>query len=210
MDVKKSGSNTLFWSVVSSSPGPIIAGLGLLAGHSSTQIADFVRKSFDLLSMIMSFVIYRITTGYEFCSEEKKEKLERCAKTFVGIMMCAVGLIMIVLDFTADTKDKGKVTAGLILALVGVAINAAFWRKYSKLNKAEPNEILKVQSKLYRAKMLVDGCVSVALLSVAINPATKLSLILDFIGSIVVAVYLIRCGVKIILEIGEKNKKLSH
>ena len=44
MQGKKSGAKTLLWSVIMSSPGPLVVGLGLLAGSSSTQIADFVEK----------------------------------------------------------------------------------------------------------------------------------------------------------------------
>ena len=45
MNQKQSGSRTLMWSVIMSSPGPLVVGLGLLAGRSSTQIADFFRRS---------------------------------------------------------------------------------------------------------------------------------------------------------------------
>ena len=44
MSNKKSGERTLLLSVLMSSPGPLVVGLGLLSGRSSTQIADFVRR----------------------------------------------------------------------------------------------------------------------------------------------------------------------
>ena len=47
---KKSGEKTLLWSVIMSSPGPLVVGLGLLSGRSSTQIADFVRRSAEPVS----------------------------------------------------------------------------------------------------------------------------------------------------------------
>ena len=72
--------------------------------------------------------------------------------------------------------------------------------KYTLLNKAEPNAILMVQSRLYRAKTLVDSCVTVALLSVLIAPETAVSYWLDFIGSLIVAVYLIWCGCRTVYE----------
>ena len=55
MSGKKSGSQTLLWSVIMSSPGPLVVGLGLLVGQSSTQIADFVRRSSELLAIIVAF-----------------------------------------------------------------------------------------------------------------------------------------------------------
>ena len=76
MNNKQSGRRTLLWSVIMSAPGPLVVGLGLLAGRSSTQIADFVRRSSELLAIIMAFVTYRLTTGENGTDTVKKEKLE--------------------------------------------------------------------------------------------------------------------------------------
>lgn len=200
MNNKKSGTKTLFMSVVMSAPGPLIIGLGLLVGQSSTQIADFVRRSAELLGIIMAYVVYRITTKDGVCDTDRKERLERLSNLFVGAMMCLGGSLMLLLAFTADNTDKGNVIPGLVIALLGVVANTLFWRKYSSLNKAEPNAIIAVQARLYRAKSLVDSCVSIALMAVAFFPTSKISFYLDFIGSVVVAVYLIWCGIKTIME----------
>ena len=207
MSNKKSGARTLLWSVLMSSPGPLVVGLGLLSGRSSTQIADFVRRSAELLAIIMSFIVYKLTTKDEVCNEEKKQKLERISNVFVGAMMCVGGIFMIILAFMTDNSDKGNVIPGLAIAVMGVIANSIFWRKYTHLNKIEPNVIIMVQARLYRAKTLVDGCVTIALLSVVIAPATQISFYLDFIGSLIVAVYLIWCGIRTIYE--TFNAKLS-
>lgn len=207
MNTKKSGSRTLLWSVLMSSPGPLVVGLGLLAGRSSTQIADFVRRSAELLAIIMSFVIYKVTTKDGSCDEDKKAQLERISNTFVGAMMCVGGSFMIALTLMSNTTDKGNVLPGLAIAVLGVIANTIFWRKYTRLNKAEPNAILAVQARLYRAKSLVDTCVTIALLSVAVAPASNLSVWLDFFGSMIVALYLIWCGVKTIWESVKQKKK---
>ena len=107
---------------------------------------------------------------------------------------------MVLLAFLSDTTDKGNVIPGLAIAVMGVIANTAFWFKYTKLNKKEPNAILQVQSRLYRAKSFVDGCVTIALLSVLIAPNSPVSYWLDFVGSLTVAAYLIFCGVQTILE----------
>jgi len=206
MNNKKSGSKTLFMSVVMSAPGPLIIGLGLLVGKSSTQIADFVRRSAELLGIIMAYVVYKMTTKDGICDDAKKERLEKLSNIFVGAMMCLGGTLMLLLAFTADNTEKGNVIPGLVIALLGVVANTLFWRKYTKLNKAEPNAIIAVQARLYRAKSLVDTCVSIALLSVVLFPGTKISFYLDFVGTIVVAVYLAWCGIKTIMErVAEKE-----
>ena len=79
----KSGSGTLLLSVLMSAPGPLVVGLGLLAGRSSTQIADFVRRSAELLAIIVSFVVFRVTNGEKSFTEEAKK-----------------------MDFIADTKPN--------------------------------------------------------------------------------------------------------
>ena len=112
---------------------------------------------------------------------------------------------MLALSFLSENTDKGNVIFGLIIALLGVAANAIFWRKYTRLNKAEPNAILAVQARLYRAKSLVDLCVTTALLSVALFPKAEFSYMLDKIGSAVVAVYLVWCGAKTIYERLQKS-----
>ena len=53
--MKKSGKITLLWSVLMSSAGPLVVGVGLLIGKSSTQLADFIRRSTELLGIILSF-----------------------------------------------------------------------------------------------------------------------------------------------------------
>lgn len=199
MSNRKSGARTLLTSVLMSAPGPLILGFGLLAGRSSTQIADFFRRSAELLAIIASYVVYLMTTKHDD-SGARKAQLEKYSNAFVGAMMCLGGAVMIALALTAESGDKGSVIPALAIAVMGVIANTLFWRKYTKLNKAEPNAILAVQARLYRAKSLVDCCVTAALLAVAIAPASPVSGWLDMIGSVIVACYLIWCGVKTVWE----------
>lgn len=206
MNQKKTGTKTLLMSVLMSAPGPLIIGLGLLVGKSSTQIADFIRRSAELLGIIMAYVVYKITTKDGVCDTERKERLERFSNIFVGVMMCLGGSVMLLIAFTTENTEKGNVIPGLVIALLGVVANTLFWIKYRNLNKTEPNAILAVQARLYRAKSLVDSCVSIALLSVVFFPTSKVSFYLDFVGSVIVALYLVWCGLKTIMErLGEQK-----
>lgn len=200
MNNQKSGSRTLLMSVLMSAPGPLVVGLGLLSGRSATQIADFFRRSSELLAIIMAYAVYRITGRMDVEDPQRKARLERFSNLFVGAMMCLGGTIMLALTFFSETEDKGNVIPGLVIALLGVIANTLFWRKYTRLNRQQPNAILAVQARLYRVKSLVDGCVTIALLSVVIAPTSPVSLWLDFIGSIIVAIYLIHCGIQTIRE----------
>ena len=199
-DKKDSGGTTLLWSVIMSSPGPIVVGLGLLVGKSSTQLADFFRRTAELVGIIAAYVIYRITTVNGECDEDKKARLERMANLIVGAMMLIAGIIMLALSFADSSTEKGNVIPGLSIAIMGVIANSIFWRRYTRLNREEPNAILRVQARLYRAKTLVDSCVTAALLAVALLPGTEFALYMDKIGSAIVAIYLAYCGAKTINE----------
>lgn len=199
----RSGSRTLLMSVLMSVPGPLVVGLGLLAGRSSTQMADFFRRSSELLAIIMAFVTYRMIAASPDAA--RKARIERLSNLFVGAMMCLGGAFMITLTCMGGDADKGNVIPGLTIAVMGVIANTIFWRKYARLNRAEPNAILAVQSRLYRAKSLVDMCVTVALMAVAIAPNAPESAWLDFVGSLIVATYLLWCGVKTVWEATRKR-----
>lgn len=201
MTKNKSGAKTLLWSVIMSSPGPLIVGLSLLSGRSSTQIADFVRRTAEFLAIVMSYVVYTSTQKDGVGDTEKKQKVQRCSNLFVGVMMCLAGSIMSVLALMADNTDKGNVIPGLVIAVLSASANSIFWRKYTRLNKAEPNVILAVQARLYRAKTLVDASITVALSAVLFAPTSPVSFWLDRIGSVIVAVYLVYCGIKTMIEV---------
>ena len=196
----KSGRNTLLWSVIMSSPGPLVVGIGLIMGRSSTQIADFVRRSAELLAIIVSYVVYQLTTRDGFTDMERKARLEKNTDLFVGGAMCLGGAMMLILALLPSKGETGNVIPGLSIAILGVIANSIFWRRYSRLGKESNNSILLVQSRLYRAKTLVDICVTAALLSVTLLPGSQLSYWLDKAGSAVVAVYLICTGVKTISD----------
>ena len=201
----KSGSRTLLMSVLMSSPGPIVVGLGLMMGKSSTQIADFVRRSSELLAIIVSFAVYTITNRESYADLQKKARLERYSNLFVGVAMCLGGAAMLLIALFSENEEKGNVIPGLVIAILGVIANTLFWIKYTKLSRQSHNAILAVQSRLYRAKSLVDICVTIALGTVALFPASSAAYYLDMIGSVIVAVYLIWCGGKTIRE----NRRLN-
>jgi len=195
---KGKGTGTLLWSVIMSAPGPLVVGLGLIVGRSATQTADFVRRSAELLGIIMAYVVYRMTAGDT--DSERKERLERIANLFVGAMMCLGGTLMLILALVSGNEENGSVIPGLVIALLGVTANTIFWIRYTKLDRESPNAILRVQARLYRAKSLVDICVSTALLAVLIFPGSMFAYVLDKAGSVIVAVYLVWCGLRTIRE----------
>ena len=187
-------------SVIMSAPGPIVVGLGLLAGKSSTQLADFFRRSAELLAIIAAFIVYKATNRDGDADEARKARLERASNLFVGSMMCLSGAIMLLLALFGGSEEKGNVIPGLAIALLGVVANTIFWFRYKTLGRQSGNAILTVQSRLYRAKALVDTCVTLVLLTVSLFPTAEFTGTLDTVGSAIVALYLAWCGIKTLRE----------
>ena len=198
--MKKSGLKTLIMSVIMSSPGPIVVGIGLVIGQSSTQIADFIRRSIELLAIIFSLIIYCMTTKDNYTDELKKQKLEKGTNIFVSITMIISGIIMIILALLSSQKERGNVIPGLVIAILGVIANCIFWLKYQKLGEQDNNSILKIQSKLYRAKTFVDCSVTIALLVVLFSSNNLVAYYFDVVGTFVVSLYLIYTGVKSLIK----------
>ena len=191
---KKSGERTLLASVVLSSPGPIVVGIGLLLGKSSTQLADFIRRTAELVAIIVSWAVYRVThKGTEY-DENHRLRLERIANYCVGAAMCLSGIAMLIVALLYPAEEKGNVIPGLIIAILGVTTNTWFWIRYRMLNNANPNSILAIQSRLYSAKAVVDTCVAVALIVVAVSPGSPAAYFMDIAGSVAVALYLLING----------------
>lgn len=192
---QKSGEHTLLASVIMSSPGPLAVGIGLLMGRSSTQLADFIRRTVEFIAIIVSWLVYRVTHKDIEFDATYRLRLEQIANQCVGAAMCLSGMAMLLVAFLSDRSEKGNVIPGLVIAILGVITNIWFWLRYRKLDRANPNMILAVQSKLYRAKSLVDGCVTIALTTVAVSPGSTAAHYMDLGGSIVVAIYLVFNGV---------------
>lgn len=183
-----------------SSPGPIVMGLGLIASRSSTQIADFVRRTAEFLSIVVSFLVYNITSKEKDFDKRKKKILESRSNLFVGAVMCLAGIIMALVAVFAGSEDKGNVIPGLIIVLASGSANAVFWVKYIRLNKAQHNAIFAVQARLYGAKVFVDSSVMIALGAMLIASDSAVAYWLDFIGSLLVALYLIWSGARTVYE----------
>ncbi len=198
---EKSGTRTLLMSVVLSSPGPIVMGIGLFVGRSSTQFADFIRRFAELCAILVSYVIYRILHKDEIEQEDiYKEKLERIANLCVGTAMCLSSVAMLLITFLGGSSDKGNVIPGLSIAFLGLTTNSWFWLRYKRLAKENEDAILLVQSRLYRAKSFVDACVFIVLLIVTIAPFSKIAYFSDMVGAIIVSGYLIANGIIILKQ----------
>ena len=196
--MKQKGERTLLASVILSSPGPLVLGIALFFGRSSTQIADFIRRTSELAAIIVSLIIFRIIHKGSQQDNALKRKLESIVNRSVGTAMLLSGFAMLIVAALSFNAEKGNVVPSLIIAFLGVITNSWFWFRYRKLDREQPDTILSVQSKLYLAKSVVDISVAIALAFVALTPTSPFVGYVDLTGAVVVAAYLMITGINTI------------
>ena len=191
-----SREKTLLTALLLSAPGPLVTGLATLSSHSSTQLADFIRRDMELVALFLSWWVFRQLQRNEALNEADQSRLERTAGLSVaGTMLCS-GIIMaiVALSRMSTYEPGGKVISGLIIAVLGLITNSWFWRRYTVLTREQYSSVIAAQQSLYRAKASVDLCVVTALTAVAVAPAHPATRYVDIFGSVIVAGYLLWNG----------------
>lgn len=187
---------TLLTALLLSTPGVVVTGFAVASSHSTTQLADFIRRSAELLAMFLSWWV--------FCQLQRKPgepdraRLERLAGLGVaGALICSgVVMLIIALSRLPVFQPSGKVTLGLTIATLGLLINSWFWWRYTSLAREQYSPVIAAQQQLYRAKVYMDLCVVVALAAVAVAPAHPATRYMDILGSIIVSGYLLLSGAR--------------
>lgn len=188
---------TLLAALLLSAWGPLATGIAVFTGRSTTQLADFVRRSVELIALFVSWWVFRNVRGQD-APQERKARMERVAALSVtGAMACSGVVMLSVALVRLDTFEPGgNVYPGLAIAVLGLVTNVWFWQRYGRLNREQYNPIIAAQRQLYRAKASVDLCVIVALLAVARAPQAPLTRYVDVVGSAGVALYMLWSAVR--------------
>ena len=191
-----SREKTLLVAFLLSVWAPLTTGLAVLMSHSTTQVADFIRRSVELVTLFISWQVFRRVEGGRSSAQYEpaaKAKLEKIASLSVAATMAISGLVMLGLALSriASFQPGGNVSLGLVIAILGLVTNFWFWGRYRRMTREHYNPVIASQVSLYRAKASVDLCVILALSSVAISPHHPLTRYIDLLGSIAVALYLL-------------------
>jgi len=198
--VAPKGEKTLFCSVLLSGFGPAATGLALMVSRSSTQFADFLRRTLELMAVIVSWAMLRSFRTQNVTDEREKARRSQIASRVVGAAMLVSGAAMLYIAIwgAGTHKDKGNVIPGLTVAFLGFLTNVFFWIRYRSLVRREPSPIIAAQVALYRAKSLTDLCVLGALGTVAAAPLHPLAGYIDRGGGFTVALFLLWNGVSVV------------
>ncbi len=193
-----SRERTLLAAMLLSLPAPLVTGIAVLSSTSTTQLADFIRRSVELAALCVSWWTFRRLRRDSGLSEPAQARLERRAGLCVAAAMLASGLAMLGLALSRLSRFEpgGDVFFGLGIASAGLLVNALFWRRYTLQTRERFSAVISSQRDLYRAKVLVDLCVVVALATVAVAPAHRATRFVDVLGSFIVALYLLRSGLR--------------
>jgi divalent metal cation (Fe/Co/Zn/Cd) transporter len=194
-----SREKTLLMALLLSAPGPLVTGFAAVSSHSSTQLADFIRRSMELVALFLSWWVFRKLQRNQALAEADQVRLERMAGIGVaGALICSGAVMLIVaMSRLSVYQPGGGVTLGLVIAILGLLTNGWFWWRYTILTHEQYSSVIATQQRLYRAKTCVDLCVVTALAAVAIAPAQPATRYVDILGSVTVAGYLMWSGLRL-------------
>jgi divalent metal cation (Fe/Co/Zn/Cd) transporter len=193
-----SREKTLLAALLLSLWAPLATGLAVVLSRSTTQLADFIRRSVELIALFISWWVFRYLERKGVLNPQSKARLEKMAGLSVAATMVCSGVILLIVALSrlAYFEPGGNVYPGLAIALLGLATNTWFWRRYTRLTREQYSSIIDNQRQLYRAKAFVDLMVLGALTAVAVNPTHIWTRYIDVIGSLAVVGYLVWSGLR--------------
>lgn len=173
---------------------PLGAGAAFLLGRSTTQMADLLRRSSELLALFLAWLTYRkVARGRAEDQDYGHRKLESLSSLFLAAVMLfsfAVVFYNAILRFRAPGL-VGWVVPGILVATGGALVNGWFWSRNRRLARLESSPVFEGQWRLYRAKTVMDLAVIVTLGAGMLLRPYPWSVYIDPAGSVFVAVFLL-------------------
>src|SRR6056297_3476715 len=202
---------TMLVAFLLSSPGPLLTGIAALSSQSATQIADFLRRSSELVALFVAWWVFRKMQRDTTTDQVFQNKMTRIANLTVSIAMICSGIAMFIVGMIRlfVFNASGKVILGLVIAVLGLITNSWFWWRYWSMNREIPDSVIEGQRNLYRAKACVDVAVVSALTAVLVAPNQPATQYIDAIGCMIVAFYLFYSGAKMMKLVKQSENRNS-
>lgn len=183
---------TMIIAILLSMFGPIVAGIALTMNTATTQLADFIRRTVELIVLIISWQFYRYLSSH-VVKPDRKRRLERVVRLVVALAILISGIVLLLIlisKISNPIEPTGNISLGLAIAILGALVNGFLWRRYIAFHDADPNAIIDAQSGLYKVKTVMDVFVISALLALPIFSYSMTSYVFDLIGTILIVTYL--------------------
>lgn len=187
---------TLRLAVILSAWAPLATGVAVVMSRSATQVADFVRRTIELVAVVVAYAAFARASRSPSAEHAERWDLTSNRVVAVALMASAVTIAMLALARGSAFRPGGNVVPGMAIAALGLITNAWFWRRYARFERERRSAIIGGQRVFYRAKCAVDAVVLVALGTVLLAPSWTGTPAADRLGSLAVAAYLVWSGAR--------------
>ena len=183
---------TLVWSLALSAWGPPVTALAVVLSHSTTQLADFVRRTTELVAIAVAYLAHRRTAATDVPASVRLRWEARALRaTRATLTVSGVAIATLAVARGTTFRPGGPLWIGLTVAALGLLVNAGFWRRYVRLEGLAPDPVVASQRILFRAKCLVDAAVVASLTTAMLASGRPVARGADLAGSLAVAAYLL-------------------
>ena len=207
-DIKVEKERTLRAAWIVSSSAPLVTGYAFYQSGSVTVLADFFRRTLELMVLFSNWLIYKkILRSESGIKKLDTDKLENYAARGVMVVM-ALSFFVIFFNALGQLRDPqpiGQIWVAMTIGVLGLLVNGSFWWKNRSLAKREESSIFYAQWKLYRAKALMDGTLVIILTSGRILEGYHWARYIDPVGSIGISFFLLYSSYNIWLNKIRKN-----
>ncbi|MBE0411760.1 MAG: hypothetical protein IBX69_18690, partial [Anaerolineales bacterium] len=91
-----SREKTLLVALLLSMWAPLATGIAVILSQSTTQLADFIRRSVELVALFVSWFVFRTILRRKGIAESDKARLERIASLLTATALVFSGLVILV------------------------------------------------------------------------------------------------------------------
>lgn len=179
---------------------PVATALALALGRSTTQLADMLRRSSELLALFLAWLVYRkVSRGATPVYRYGLGKLESLSSLLVALVMLFSFTVIVysAVQRLLVPKPLGWVVPGMAIAGAGALVNGWFWLRHQSLARQESSPVFEAQWRLYRAKTVLDLGIVATLGAGLLFAGYAWSRLIDPLGSIAVGGFLAVSAVRI-------------
>ena len=185
--------------------GPVITAYTFYISGSTVLLINLIRRTIELITLIFNWAVFR---SVHIHLNPTFQKWEPRSGILVAIILAfsVIGVIYTSIDRLYDPPVLDNLLPGLILSLIGIFVNAWFWRKKNKLVQQKSTPILEAQWRLYRSKTIMDVVTVISLTGTIYLQDYELGRYIDPAASVLLAGFLIHSAVVVFKSayLGEK------